>query len=315
MAIVKLSNLEKRKVSIFIVCLLCAIFAWLFFALFNKTFKLYNRVVVFKNLPLNKAFYPLQSDTVWVQVETNGWEALFSGWGKRKKTLDVDLNLLGDKNYIVFSQNLPLLKANIYRNQKIISIQPDTLFFDFTKRKVKKIPVKFINQLTYKKQFNQSGTIELNPKMVTVIGPETEINKLSYWPTQILKSKKTSASVNQTIRLLKSTKNNINVYPSVVAVKIPVEEFTEKLLDVPITVTNNPNYYNVKLFPNKVNIKVMVPLSRYYTTTADDFEAKVDLDLWTHYHAEKLSVKVNNKATYTHIVQIEPHQLNYIIKK
>jgi len=316
MAIVKLSSLEKRKVSIFIVCLTCAILAWLFFALFNKTFIVYNRVLAFKNLPLNKAFYPLQSDSILVKVETNGWEALFLGKRKPKKNnFEVDLKLLGDKNYIVFSENALLIKKNTLRNQKIISIKPDTLFFDFTKRKIKQIPVKVISQLSFQKQFNQSGPIDIYPKMVTIIGPELEINKIKYWPTQMLKTNKSRAKINLNVSLPKLFKNNINVYPMVVNVKIPVEEFTEKQLEIPITIYNNPNYYSVKLFPNKVIIKVMVSLSQYNKITAENFEAKVDLDLWTKYKAEKLSVELINKAPFTYVFQIEPHQLNYIIKK
>ncbi|TAF83794.1 MAG: YbbR-like domain-containing protein, partial [Sphingobacteriales bacterium] len=186
---------------------------------------------------------------------------------------------------------------------------------DFTKKKKKKIPVKLISVISYQKQYNQSACVELNPKMVTLIGPEIELNKINFWPTQLLKTSKTNVNISKNISLFKPFKNNISVYPSVVKVKIPVEEFTEKILDIPIKVTNNPNYYNVKLFPNKVSIKVLVPLSRFHKLSADDFEAKVDLNLWAIYHVDKLSVKVSNYATYTRIVQVEPHQINYIIKK
>lgn len=296
------------------VCLICAVFAWLFFALFNKTFKWQQRILVFKNLPLNKSFYPLQSDTVWIQVETNGWEAIFTRLHKQEKKLEVDLNLLGNKNYIVLSQYLTFNTDN-YRRKKNIKVQPDTILFDFTKRKEKKIPVKLISVISYQKQYNQSACVELNPKMVTLIGPEIELNKINFWPTQLLKTSKTNVNISKNISLFKPFKNNISVYPSVVKVKIPVEEFTEKILDIPIKVTNNPNYYNVKLFPNKVSIKVLVPLSRFHKLSADDFEAKVDLNLWAIYHVDKLSVKVSNYATYTRIVQVEPHQINYIIKK
>ena len=257
MAIIKLSGAERRKTGIFMVCLLSALFAWLFFALSSKTLKDYKRVLVFKNLPLNKAFYPLQSDTVIIEVETTGWQAVFSGRSGKKKPLNVDLSLLGNKNYLVFSQNLPVLNSMNYASQKIISIKPDTLFFDFTKRSVKRLPIKFRSELMYKDQFEQSGSATINPSYATVIGPEAEIKNLKSWPTQLVRRKQVSANLVQSIGLMRTQKNNINIYPSVVNVSVQVEEFTEKIVEIPVIVINNPNYYNVKLFPNKVMIKLM----------------------------------------------------------
>jgi hypothetical protein len=233
MGIIKLSGAEKRKATIFMVCLLSAMFAWLFFALSSKTLKGYKRVMVFKNLPINKAFYPLQSDTVIIQVETTGWQAVFSGWAGVKKSLNVDLGLLGNKNYLVFSQNLPTLNSKNNEKQKIISIKPDTLFFDFTKRSVMRVPVRFRSELLYKSQFEQSGNAIINPAFVTVIGPAAEIEKLKSWPTQLLKGKKLSFNLVETIGLMRAPKNNVNVYPSEVNVTVPVEEFTEKIVEVP----------------------------------------------------------------------------------
>lgn len=315
MSIIKLSGAERRKASIFMVCLFSAVFAWLFFALSSKTLKDYKRVLVFKNLPLNKAFYPLQSDTVTIEVETTGWQAVFSGWSGSKKPLYVDLGLLGNKNYLVFSQNIPKLNKLNNTSKKIISIKPDTLFFDFTKRTVKRLPIRFRSELLYKDQFEQSGTAILNPTYATVIGPEAEMKNLKSWPTQLLRGKKISANLVQSIGLMRTPKNNINVYPSVVNVTVPVEEFTEKIIEIPITVIHNPNYYNVKLFPNKVSVKLMVPLSIYNKVSPEDFEATTDLNLWAINKADKLPVGIKVKAHYIRVIQVEPHQVDYIIKK
>lgn len=315
MSIIKLSGIEKRKVSIFIVCLFCAVIAWLFFALSNQTVKTYERTLEYKNLPLNKAFYPLQPDSVLVQVQSSGWQAIFMGWVVNKKPLAVDLSLLQNKNYIVLSQNLASLNYNSKQSQKIKSIKPDTLFFDFTKRNVKKLPIKFISTLLYKKQFAQNGPIEISPNYVTVIGPDVELKKMHFWPTQVFKKRKICTDVLQNIGLVKTYKNNIKVFPSVVTVKIPVEEFTEKEIEIPIKIANNPNYYGIKMYPNKISIKLMLPLSKFNKISADDFEAIADLNIGVVNKADKLPVKVVNKVNFTKIVQIYPHQVAYIIKK
>lgn len=314
MAIIKLSGIEKRKISTFTVCFFGAVCAWLFFALANKAVVNTKQVLVFKNFPQQKSFYSLQPDTVIVTHETAAWQAILANFNPQKQTLQVDLNWLKNKNHISFSKNLlQLNKQN--SNQKIIGVQPNTLFFDFEKRFQKKIPVKFISKLSYNKQFNQSQLVNISPKFVTVTGPKAQIDKLSFWPTQTLQLKKITATVVQKIALAKANKSNVSVFPEHVNVNIPVDEFTEKNLEIPITVTQNPNYYTLKLYPSKVMVKLMVPLKNYHNISADDFEAQANLSLWAINKADKLPVKIINKLAFAHIVQVYPHQVDYIIKK
>lgn len=63
---------------------------------------------------------------------------------------------------------------------------------------------------------------------------------------------------------------------SVVHVRLPVEELTEAKLEVPVRTINTPATYILKTFPDKINLRLQVPLSHYREVQAADFDVVVD---------------------------------------
>ncbi|HET8827981.1 MAG TPA: YbbR-like domain-containing protein, partial [Pelobium sp.] len=285
MGLIKLTAVERRKISIFFTCLILAIATWLFFSLSNKYEYEVKTVVSFKNLPVNKAFNPLQSDTVLLTVQGTGWQLLFTRLRIYPRDVRVDLTSLSKRNYVTFTDQIRSINAYYSSDQRIVSVQPDTLYFDFTTRKVKKVPVKLVSKLNFVKQFGQSAAIVLKPDSVTVTGPLEQLQKIHFWSTDTFSKDDISHSVLDKISLKATDAPNITIYPPLTEVKIPVEEFTEKQLLVPIKVINNNQYYNVKLIPDRVKITFMVSLSDYEQTNEDDFDAIVDLNTWKDFKA------------------------------
>jgi YbbR domain-containing protein len=272
-------------------------------------------VVNFRNLPVNKAFNPLQSDTVLLTVQGTGWQLLFTRMRIYPRDVKVDLKPLQKRNFVAFSEQIETINSYYSSDQKIINVQPDTLYFDFTTRKVKKVPIHFIEDLVFIKQFGQSGKTILKPDMVTITGPQEQLDKISFWYTDTFKKKKINSTIVDKVNLLQPKEANISIFPSSAELIIPVEQFTEKVISVPIKVMHNQRYYNVKLVPDKVNITIMVSLSDFENVNEDNFDAVVDLDLWENNHATQLPVQIIKKRSFTRIRKLEPLQVDFIIKK
>ena len=97
--------------------------------------------------------------------------------------------------------------------------------------------------------------------------------------------------------------------------QLPVEEFTEKVITIPVRVINNPDYQQVKIIPEKVSLTVMVALSYYADITEEDFTVTADLSLWRRSGANKLPVVIRNKNSYVKISQVIPQQVDFMILK
>jgi YbbR domain-containing protein len=315
MAIVKLSAIERRRLSVFVTCLVLAVIAWVFSTLSNPYYFVMKEVMNFKNAPQKRAFHALQSDTIDVTVQGTGWQMLFSKINLQGKGITVDLASLDTKNFIVLNSQLGRINASHELDHEIISFDPDTLYFDFTNRVVKRVPVKLVSNLAYEPQFGTAGQVTIKPAYVTVSGPGNVVSKITSWNTDTLKQSRVSNTLSARVNLQPVKEGNLNIFPKTVQVKIPVDEFTEKTLDIPVKLINNSSYYNVKIFPQKVRVTFTTSLSRYAETIPDLFEATADLSLWKNNGYKVLPVKLTTIPAYCKIVSIEPNNIDFITKK
>ncbi|MGZ3778229.1 MAG: CdaR family protein [Mucilaginibacter sp.] len=315
MALVKLSASERRRASAFFTCLGLAALAWIFTTL-SGNFKFDAKAVLsFKNTPRRRAFHSLQSDTVDLTVQGTGWQMLFEKMNGPSKAIEVDLKNLEKQDYVVLSSQLKQINEKRESDQQIVALNPDTLYFDFTDRAVKKVPVRLAANLQYQHQFAQAGDVAIDPAYVTVSGPENVIGKIKSWSTDSLKQDSVDESIRTDLSLQPAKEGNLSVYPRTVKVHVPVDEFTEKTVDVPVKLINNRNFYNVKIFPLKVKVTFMTSLRRYPEIDDDFFEASADLALWQDRGYSTLPVKLTRLPEYCKIVRIEPQNIDFIIHK
>jgi YbbR domain-containing protein len=315
MAIIKLSATERRRLSAFFTCLVLAVFAWIITVLSNPKPYVVKSVLDFRNTPQKRAFHSLQSDTVNITVNGNGWDMLFSKMTAGNKSISVDLSSLENKSYVVLSAQLDQINSKRASDQQITRFNPDTLYFDFSNRKVKRIPVHLVTDLKYLHQFYNSDSITIKPAYVIINGPANVIDKITEWKSDTLKMDSVDETVNTNVNLQPVNAGNLSVYPKSVQVTIPVDEFTEKVIEIPVKLINNNSYQDVKIFPQKIKITFTTSLSRYQMIDEDFFEATADLDLWRLHGYKELPVVVSKVPAYCRVVKIEPQNIDFIIKK
>ncbi len=302
MPLIKFSQTERRRISMFFICLGVALAAWLFFALSNSYVYQARTLVRFVNFPQNKAFHSLQSDTVKLQIEGTGWQLLFSKLRISPQSIDIDLKDLNKQTFINLSDQLGYINQQFSSTQKIVYIQPDTLYFDFSSRAIKKVPVELVGDLQFQKQYGISDSVTIRPAYVTITGPKENV-------------KNVSGNISKRIPFKRPSMANINIYPSYAEVSVPVDEFTEKTVEVSIKVANNRNYRDINLLPEKVKITFMTALSNYSKIDRDYFEATVDLDNWTERSYKQLPVILTRFPGFCKLVKIEPQAVDFIIQK
>ncbi|MDN3585251.1 YbbR-like domain-containing protein [Pedobacter aquatilis] len=315
MPFIKLTQIEKRRVISLLACLLLAIAAWLFMALNNKYEYTAKTVLIYKNYPQKRAFLPSQSDTVDLKVEGTGWQLLFARLRINPQSISVSLNQLNRRDYVVLSDQLYGINKQFESSQKIISVKPDTLYFDFTKKSSKKVKVKLIQNINFVSQYGISNDIKLTPDHVTVTGPIEELEKIEAWNTDTLKLAKVQNNATVRIALQHSSLKNIYITPSIVEVKLPVDEFTEKTVEVPLKITNNWNYNSIKLYPKKVKVTFLVALSNYEQVDENFITATVDADEWQKLNHNQFTVKITQFPNYCKLVRIVPSKIDFVVEK
>jgi YbbR domain-containing protein len=315
MAGLNLNKHQQRKVSLFAMCILVSALVWAVFAMSNNYMYRMEAPVEYVNAPEKKAFHPLQSDTVTLQIEGSGWQLLFSRLRLPSKAIHVDISALRTRNWVSFSSQLGYVNRQFDATQRVVSVSPDTLYFDFSRQSSKKVPVKLNTNLTFRPQYDIIDTIRLSPAYVTLTGPLDDLAGIDHWETDTLSARNINADLVARIGLRRKRQTNINIYPSMIEVRVPVGEVTEKVLDLPVKVEHGERYSSVKLLPEKIRLTVMVSLRDFARTNADSFEAVVDLNDWVNRRTSSLPVLITRSPDFCRVLKIEPQNVDFLVRK
>lgn len=314
MPLITLNRIERRRLTVFFSCFLVALLTWLFIALSGRYRYKVDSKISYVEPPDSKAYHPLQDDTVSLEIEGTGWQLLFARLRLNPQSVNISLKGLNVRNYVVCSSQLNELNGQFESSQKVISISPDTLFFDFSKRTVKKVPVKLVSTLTFEKSYGISGPIKLTPSHVVINGAAEDLRKISVWPTLPLNQQNLSANFTVRLGFAPAKSNNVDIYPLSVKAEIPVDKFTEKVMEVPVQILNARGR-NVKILPEKVKITILTALSNYPLIEKDSLKVTVDLNNWIENGVTQLPVVIGKFPRYSKPVKIEPQVVDFYIRK
>lgn len=315
MPVFQLNKSQRRKLSIFFKCVLFSAIAWVLFAVSNKY--IYSKYVGLEyiNFPDNKAFMAMQPDSAVVKIEATGWQLLFTSLTEDDPLVQVDLSGLQNRDFISFANQIGFINRQFPSNQRVVSVSPDTLFFDFSAQTEKRVPVNVKYDLGFARQFGLIGPIEVSPEYVTVRGPREEILEIQHWDTDTLILSGLNAPVAQSVYMNTHLQPNLKVSPAQVNVVVPVGEMTEKEIEVAIEVINDDAYRAIKLLPGKVRLTVLVSLLDYADIGPESFRAIVDMKDWKEGVRTTLSVKLLQLPEYCKLVRIEPQNVDFFVNK
>lgn len=309
----KLNKLERRRLVLFLICFAIAVIAWSFFALSARYTFLIEVPIRYTNIPQKRVCHPLQADSIRLQIQSTGWQILLSKI--KMNAVYIDLKNLDKQDYALLSRQIPYIQNQLELNQKITQIKPDTLFFDFHKRITKKVPITLLYDLNFNNQHNISGKVQLRPSYVTLAGSDEDLAGIQTWQTETLKLSGINQTITAQLALKHSNKSSLHISPSVVEVKVPVDEFTEKSVEVPLKVLNNSTFEDVKLLPKKVKITFWAALKDYNQVDYSFFDASVDLNKWHKNNYRQLPVVLNRFPEYCKLIHVEPQYIDFIVNK
>lgn len=310
---VKLTS--NKKLLLFIACLLVSFSFWLLIVLAKTYTDTISLPIVYLNKPEDKILTNTPPTSINMVIQSTGWELLSYIFNFNIQPVKINL-WSGKKHFTKISTKSTLqeLNSQLSENVKIIIIQPDTLYFNFENKFSKSVPVKVNTELTFKNQFGLSGNIILSQNNVILEGPASKLEKISYWETELIKLNSLADSAKVTAKLLASIDVQISVNLNEIKVTIPVEQFTESSLIIPITIINSSGNNNLKIFPNKTEIKFKLALSKYDKISKEMFQAVIKFDN-TSLVVEKIPIEILKTPDWVKDVEMHPSKVDYIIQK
>ena len=311
---------NDKRVAAYLVCVAIATVFWFLNALSKTYTEDINVPVSFVNFPNNKTLASKPPEQFDLKIEAHGFTILRYKLSFFFVPLEFNVNEMtrnrmteSNKNSFAFPsrQFLTELSYQMSNEVKIQSMSPDTLFFRFDQMGQKRVRVKPVLKINLKKQFEISGDIKITPDSILVNGPQSVLDSLRFIPTETLLLEGANHTVSSQSRI--SPIKGLYFETPSVKVNIPIEEYTEEQLSVPVVLANQPPDLKVKLFPSKVKISFQVGLSRFSQIHPEDFKLSVS---YSDIKEGKLRLKINPELNpaYIYALKINPEELEYLIE-
>lgn len=215
--------------------------------------------------------------------------------------------------YILTSGMIPSLEKQLRAECEITTIKPDTLFFSFDRIITKSVPVFPDIEVSTERQYFVKGSYLVEPDTIKISGPELMIDTISNIRTRYRKFSGLSEPVKKSLSL--KIPKNIFVSVKKVTLTIPVEQFTEAEIVVPVHIINKPDSIDIKIFPDKVTVKGMVAVSDYKKFQDIPFEVVLDLSKANLNSDEKIPVEFRNVPPFVNSMRLAPSMVDFLIEK
>lgn len=308
----------NKDLSAFIICLLVSGFCW-FLIVLSKNYDQRNTYKVnYSELPQNKSLVNRLPDSIEISLRTSGFSLLREKLFSSNRIIFVDcsnLRLSSDSiSFLSTASVTEKLEKQLGNNYSITKIFPDTVFFNFSARSSKIVPVKLNISLGFEKQFQLSDSITIEPSHVTVYGAKEVLSKIDHVLTDYLVLNKLSKPVTKRLGFADGGRG-LGFSSDSVKVTIQVDQFTEGNIQVPIEPINLPNGYSLKLFPDKVDLRFIVGISNLSKLNPSLFKVVVDYSKAGDGSNSKLKVELVDSPSYINGIKMEPEKVEFIIRK
>jgi hypothetical protein len=320
----RIKNNMNHEFLTYLVFLLIAIVVWYLNAL-NKDYTADLKFTVkYTDLPEDKVLVNTPPEYLTLTINAQGFTLLKYRLGLIFYPVTLDANyqtLRRNSNapqgeYFLATQSVfDRIAAQLSSDVKLRLVAPDTLKFLFSETIRKDIPVKSALQLQFEKGFLPRGDMLIEPREVTVTGPQALIDTMQYVYTQVKVFKKLKDTLKTSISL--QPVNRLRYSISGVNIVQAIERHTEATISVPIEPVNVPDGLTMKVFPGSVTINCMVPVSDYEKLQPYMFRPVADYASIKDVKDNQAKVKVTIMRTpdYVTDVKFHPKNVDFIIEK
>ncbi|MCD7973283.1 MAG: hypothetical protein LUG18_11570 [Candidatus Azobacteroides sp.] len=308
---------EFRKLSIFLFFLLLAFFFWLLNSFREDYTSTYRVPVTFVNLPPEAIVTTDLPEKLQVTVVAKGVDIIRYNYRHGFSPVEIDISQLNKTrdSYTITSEQLrEEISKQLYKETQVLSIYPSYIEVAYDKKESKRVPVVMNGKVLPASQWTRSGDIILSPRTVTLYGTKEGLDTIKSISTEYFEVRDLRDTLIKKVDIQKIT--GIKAVPAQVTVTVPIEEFTEKTIEVPVHALNVPENLSVRTFPSKVHVSFFVVLSRFNDVKPEDFEVSVDYVTFEQNNGNgKHAIYLSKFPDFVQNVRINPAEADILVEE
>lgn len=309
--------LFSRDALIFLFFLICSSLFWFTITL-NKTYELnVNVPIEYINVPPEIEFTTELPENFNVKLKDKGTSMITYQY-KSFDPVIIDFN-----EYSVYSNNkswaIPTtslledaIKLQISQSTLILDHYPDEIVIEKKLLDSKRVQVKTLLDLNFKKQYFLCDKIITSPDSVTLYGYKEILDTLNCIYTKKYTSDELKDTLNVTLPL--NTPNHCKAKPNKIDITAPVEFYTECDIDLSIRIKNLPENIVVKTIPEKLNVSFLVGLSKYKEIRPSDFILSLDYEVLRKSDSDSEIVTLESYPSYIRQPYLKNNKVKWLIE-
>lgn len=189
-----------------------------------------------------------------------------------------------------------------------VTVNDDKQYFNMEDLQQKDLPVQVPLDVKTQRQFQVYGDPLVEPGVITVYGPKSVLDTMEAIVTEPFVA--TAANTNLVRDLtVDYCGGAVKGAEPTVRVTVQVEQYTETVVQVPVTVTDS---LQVRFFPETMAVKCMVPIRDFASLSPAAFLVLADT-AQLHLRQPLLDIRLVRVPEHVEVVKAEPDQVEYLI--
>lgn len=305
-----------EEVLIFFSFLLLSFGFWVLQSM-NEEYEMEISIPVrYKDIPVDVAFSQPPPETIIVSVKDKGNILLNYTLGKKIAPLDVVYEQTQGKNGTLVVNQHEIeshIQKQLINTTQLQTFSPTRIEIKTSKRKEKKVPVTFNGLIIPKEGFGLAEKIAVSPATISIFSTQNILDSISGIRTKYIEVLNAKKTISRIIPL--ETIPGVTFSQSTISISIPIEEFTEKTLDIPVVCTGIPHNYIVRLFPPTIKVNCNIPLSKYKDLTDEDFSIRIKYEDLEQNLKGLYTIELEKKPDWIETFSMIPDRIEFIIEQ
>ncbi len=269
------------------------------------------------NAPDSLLLADISKANVNVKLKAVGFQ--FLGFNLKNKKILIDLSTVekeGSNFYIPHTVFRKQIESQLPGSMSLLEMDKDTLSFNFYSTETKKVKVKPRLRINLAQNYLLDGDLKIEPDSITITGPKNEIDSINDVSTLKQNLTDLTSDFSRTVEVYKSPELENTVFSTgTVLVSGAVARFSEKILEIPIKVINEPKGMQVKIFPDKVSVVCKAKIDELKQLQSSDFQVTADYGTVENGNLKMLELVLAKKPKSIHSAHLNEKKVEFILTK
>lgn len=308
---------QWKEILIFLFFLLLSFSFWFLQNLQQDYERRVELPLRYKNVPSEWVLSESNPKTISILLKDKGTSLMYYSWKSNFNPVEISLSALphvGDRTLQISSRTLETaLSKQLISSTTILAIEPREIELKYDSLGRRMVPIVADIQVITTPGFQVSDSIRLSQLEVQLYGSNSLLDTLHVVRTKHITLDNVSKTREVTIGL--QLPEGVKADVETVKLTVPVEEYTEKKIQLTVLCPDVPSNYALRMFPSIVEVVCYIPVSKFRNLTADQMDIVMPFsEFEDNQTTGRVPLRLTRKPDWIMKAVVVPNELEFIIE-